>query len=29
MENSIKAFQGRSFSVTLQSMIGSTNYAGA
>lgn len=26
MENSIKAFQGRSFSVTLQSMIGSTNY---
>lgn len=26
MENSIKAYQGRSFSVTLQSMIGSTNY---
>lgn len=26
MENSIKAYQGKSFSVTLQSMIGSTNY---
>lgn len=26
MENSIRAFQGQSFSVTLQSMIGSTNY---
>lgn len=26
MGNSIKAYQGKSFSVTLQSMIGSTNY---
>lgn len=26
MENSIRAFQGQSFSVTLQSMIGSTNH---
>ena len=26
MENSIKAYQGKSFCVTLQSMIGSTNY---